>query len=208
MRIISGNLKGRKLIEPKDINTRPLKDLTKESIFNILEHSNLVRTKINNSKVLDLFAGTGSFGLECLSRGSSNVTFIENYPDASDVLKKNIEKFNCKDKSIVINEDILNDDIVTKLVDKKFDIIFLDPPYKTENFINVLNKIINIKILNKNGVIIIHRSKKTLENLPKKFQIIQIKTYGISKIIFGTNLLWLFFLFLFLLILQTVGRMD
>ena len=208
MRIISGNLKGRKLIEPKDKNTRPLKDLTKESIFNILEHSNLVRTKINNSKVLDLFAGTGSFGLECLSRGSSNVTFIENYPDASDVLKKNIEKFNCKDKSIVINEDILNDDIVTKLVDKKFDIIFLDPPYKTENFINVLNKIINIKILNKNGVIIIHRSKKTLENLPKKFQIIQIKTYGISKIIFGTNLLWLFFLFLFLLILQTVGRMD
>ncbi|MFL2898143.1 MAG: 16S rRNA (guanine(966)-N(2))-methyltransferase RsmD [Candidatus Pelagibacter sp.] len=185
MRIISGNLKGRKLIEPKNKNTRPLKDLTKESIFNIIEHSNLVRTKINNSKVLDLFAGTGSFGLECISRGSSNVTFVENYPDASDVLKKNIEKFNCEDKSIIINEDIINDDIETKLVDKKFDIIFLDPPYKTCNFINVLNKIINIKILNKNGIMIIHRSKKTLENLPKKFQIIQIKTYGISKIIFG-----------------------
>ena len=67
----------------------------------------------------------------------------------------------------------------------KFDIIFLDPPYKTENFINVLNKIIDIKLLNKNGIIIIHRSKKTVESLPKNFQIIQIKTYGISKIIFG-----------------------
>ena len=114
MRIISGNFKGRKLIEPIDKKTRPLKDLTKESIFNILEHSNLVKTKINNSKVLDLFAGTGSFGLECISRGSSNVTFVENYPDASDVLKKNIEKFNCEDKSIVINEDITNDDIETR----------------------------------------------------------------------------------------------
>ena len=69
--------------------------------------------------------------------------------------------------------------------DKKFDIIFLDPPYKTENFINLLNKIIDIKLLNKNGIIIIHRSKKTLESLPKNFQIVQIKTYGISKIIFG-----------------------
>ena len=185
MRIISGNFKGRKLIEPVDKKTRPLKDLTKESIFNILEHSNLVKTKLNNSKVLDLFAGTGSFGLECISRGSSNVTFVENYPDASDVLKKNIEKFNCEDKSIVINEDITNDDIETRLIDKKFDIIFLDPPYKTENFINLLNKIINIKLLSKNGIMIIHRSKKTLENLPKNFHIIQIKTYGISKIIFG-----------------------
>ncbi len=185
MRIISGNFKGRKLIEPVDKKTRPLKDLTKESIFNILEHSNLVKTKINNSKVLDLFAGTGSFGLECISRGSSNVTFVENYPDASDVLKKNIEKFNCEDKSIVINEDITNDDIETRLIDKKFDIIFLDPPYKTENFINLLNKIIDIKLLNKNGIIIIHRSKKIVEILPKNFQIIQIKTYGISKIIFG-----------------------
>ena len=185
MRIISGNFKGRKLIEPIDKKTRPLKDITKESKFNIQEHSNLVKTKINNSKVLDLFAGTGSFGLECISRGSSNVTFVENYPDASNVLKKNIEKFNCEDKSIVINEDVSNGDIETKLIDKKFDIIFLDPPYKTENFINVLNKIIDIKLLNKNGIIIIHRSKKTVESLPKNFQIIQIKTYGISKIIFG-----------------------
>ena len=100
-------------------------------------------------------------------------------------LKKNIEKFNCEDKSIVINEDVSNGDIEKKLIDKKFDIIFLDPPYKTENFINVLNKIIDIKLLNKNGIIIIHRSKKTVESLPKNFQIIQIKTYGISKIIFG-----------------------
>ena len=185
MRIISGYLKGRKLIEPKNKNTRPLRDLTKESIFNILEHSNLIKTKINESIVLDLFAGSGSFGLECISRGSNKVTFVENYPDATDVLKKNIDKFNCKDKTIIINENIFSNSVEKKLIHKKFDIIFLDPPYKIENFITILNNIINIKILHKKGIIIIHRSKKTQESLPKTFKTIQVKTYGISKIIFG-----------------------
>ena len=75
MRIISGNTKGKKILEPKDLNTRPLKDLTKESIFNILTHSNKCRINLEDSNILDLFAGVGSFGLECLSRGSSYVTF-------------------------------------------------------------------------------------------------------------------------------------
>ena len=68
MRIISGNFKGKKILEPKDRATRPLKDLAKESIFNILIHSKKFNVEILNSKVLDLFSGVGSFGLECLSR--------------------------------------------------------------------------------------------------------------------------------------------
>ena len=79
MRIISGKSKGKKIFDPKDINTRPLKDLTKESIFNIIIHSNKLNLELENSNVLDLFSGVGSFGLECLSRGSKNVTFVENY---------------------------------------------------------------------------------------------------------------------------------
>ena len=79
MRIISGIFKGKKIIEPKDINTRPLKDLTKESIFNIISHSNKFRLELSNVRVLDLFSGTGSFGIECLSRGFKEVVFIENY---------------------------------------------------------------------------------------------------------------------------------
>ena len=161
MRIISGNFKGRKLIEPIDKKTRPLKDLTKESIFNILEHSNLVKTKINNSKVLDLFAGTGSFGLECISRGSSNVTFVENYPDASDVLRKNIKKLNCEDKSIVINVDILNDEIEEKFIDKKFDIIFADPPYGKFDYLELFPLVENK--LSKDGIFC-YESKKTKLN--------------------------------------------
>ena len=79
MRIISGNFKGKKLFIPEDENTRPLKDNVKESIFNILEHSKLISYSLNNSKILDLFSGVGSFGLECISRKSSHVTFFENY---------------------------------------------------------------------------------------------------------------------------------
>ena len=79
MRIISGLNKGKKLIMPNDKVTRPLKDMAKESIFNILAHSKYINFRIKDSKVLDLFSGIGSFGLECISRGSKFVFFLENY---------------------------------------------------------------------------------------------------------------------------------
>ena len=88
MRIISGILKGKKINEPKDIRTRPLKDLTKESIFNIIAHSNKFKVNLNNANVLDLFSGVGSFGIECLSRGAKKVVFIENYNGVLPILKK------------------------------------------------------------------------------------------------------------------------
>ena len=81
MRIISGNLRGKKILQPKDKYTRPLKDLTKESIFNIMEHSNLLKFSFEKSRVLDLFSGVGSFGLECISRGAKKVIFFENYSE-------------------------------------------------------------------------------------------------------------------------------
>ena len=90
MRIISGKFKGKKLFLPKDKNTRPLKDLVKESIFNIINHSPKLLIDIQNSTILDLFSGVGSFGLECLSRGSKHVTFFENYNGVLPILKKNL----------------------------------------------------------------------------------------------------------------------
>ena len=79
MRIISGNFKGKKLLIPNDNLTRPLRDTVKESIFNILEHSNLIKIQLYDSRILDLFSGIGSFGLECISRYSKHVTFFENH---------------------------------------------------------------------------------------------------------------------------------
>ena len=98
MRIIAGNLKGSILYMPKDKNTRPLKDMTKESIFNLLSHSNKILLELKQSNVLDLYAGTGSFGLECLSRQARSVCFVEKKKDVIEILEKNIEKLKVKKK--------------------------------------------------------------------------------------------------------------
>ena len=185
MRIISGYLKGRKISLPKDKFTRPLKDLTKESIFNIIQHSNLVKFNLEKSKILDLFSGVGSFGLECISRGAQKVIFCENYTPAIKILNKNILDFGCKKKTEVITKDIFNIKNLEQFYNKKFDLIYLDPPYKEEKLSNLLNDIFSLKLLNNKGIIIIHRQNKEKQDYPKKLNILKIKTYGISKIIFG-----------------------
>ncbi len=183
MRIISGDFKGKKILEPKDISTRPLKDLTKESIFNILNHSNKIKTNLKISNVLDLFSGVGSFGLECLSRGVKYVTFVENYHGVLPILKENLLRLKSLENYEIIKRDINADNFFFEL-NRKFDIIFLDPPYKDKNIKNILENINDKQILNKNGVIIIHRHKNAKDLLPENFKIIEEKKYGLSKIIF------------------------
>ena len=186
MRIIAGTSKGKKILQPKDQLTRPLKDLTKESIFNIIMHSNKFETKIEGSKILDLFSGVGSFGLECLSRGALNAVFVESYKEVLDILKKNIENLNYVNSSTIIEKDIY-DSLDLKTL-KKFDIIFIDAPYKEKRVDMLLQKIFNAKILNNKSIIIIHRHKKENENFIDNFNIIEEKIYGISKVIFGNFL--------------------
>jgi|TARA_B110000967_G_C18652999_1_gene444325 16S rRNA (guanine966-N2)-methyltransferase len=184
MRIISGNFKGKKILEPRDNTTRPLKDLTKESIFNIILHSNKFNIKLENSNILDLFSGVGSFGLECLSRGSYFLTFVENYKQVLTVLKKNILNLNYQDKSLIIEKNIFTN-FNFNLLENKFDIIFMDPPYKEEKISILLNKINDANVLKSEGIIIIHRHKREKDEFPKEFNILEVKTYGMSKIIFG-----------------------
>ena len=184
MRIISGGSKGKKILDPKDLNTRPLKDLTKESIFNILIHSNKFNIILQNSNVLDLFSGVGSFGLECLSRGAQHVTFVENYDNVLLILKKNILNLGYQESSTIIENNIVNN-LSFQTLKKKFDIIFLDPPYKEKELPSVLNDIIKSNILNDQGIIVVHRHRKEEDKFPEKFNIIEEKTYGISKVIFG-----------------------
>ena len=174
MRIISGSLKGKKISIPKDDKTRPLKDMVKESIFNILQHSNEINFKIENSVILDLFSGSGSFGLECISRGAKYVVFNENYKKAIEILERNIKTLNCEDKCEVIKEDCFN--YLNKL-NLSVDIIFMDPPFKEFKINDLIDTLYLKKILKKNGIIIIHRNKKTIEKLSTKLNIIDIRHY-------------------------------
>ena len=183
MRIIGGNFKGKKILNPKDKETRPLKDLTKESIFNVLKHSNKFSINIENSTILDLFSGVGSFGLECLSRGAKYVTFIENYNGVLPILKKNLSNLETEAKYQIINENILNKIDFKKII-KKCDIIFLDPPYREKKLPVIIDQISKDKILSNDGIIIIHRHKKEEDQFTKKLRIVVEKKYGISKILF------------------------
>ncbi len=182
MRIISGLFKGKKILEPKDIKTRPLKDLVKESIFNIITHSNKFKIDLNESSILDLFSGVGSFGIECLSRNVKKVTFIENYIGVLPILKKNLSNLKSINNYEIIDKDIYNENIFFNL-NNKFDIVFLDPPYEDKNLDKLIFKIKKFDILNKNGIIILHRHKNEKLIFPSNFKIIEEKKYGISKII-------------------------
>ena len=184
MRIIGGAFKGKKLFLPIDKMTRPLKDLVKESIFNLIKHSKKINIDIEKSKILDLFAGSGSFGLECLSRNASKIVFLENYPQALKVLEKNISLFP-NDKCEVYNSNCFNFLSSDNILKDKFDIIFLDPPYKELKINQIIENILSKNLLNSNGFIIIHRHKKDAIKISQKLKIFETRLYGISKVYFG-----------------------
>tara|TARA_B100001121_G_scaffold106020_1_gene93745 strand:+ start:120 stop:686 length:567 start_codon:yes stop_codon:yes gene_type:complete len=187
MRIISGKFKGKKLFLPQDKSTRPLKDLVKESIFNLLAHSTQIKKKIEDALVLDLFSGSGSFGLECISRGSQNVYFFENHSLAIKVLKKNVLSLNTMNNYKIIEKDCFDYFDSKNILNVRFDIIFIDPPYKETKINKLIENIIEKKILNKKGIIIIHRHKKDKLEITKKIKILDIRNYGISKVYFGNK---------------------
>ena len=184
MRVISGNLKGKIIQNPTDKNTRPLRDMVRESIFNILEHSKNQKIEFKNGIVLDLFSGSGSFGIECLSRGVKKVYFIENYKPSLKILKKNLDDLNLYQNSVIIEKNVY--EISSKNVDdKKIDLIYLDPPFKDKNINKLLERIKNFKLAQSNTMIMIHRNKKYTDEFIKEFKIFRVQTYGVSKIIFG-----------------------
>ena len=185
MRIIAGNFKGKKIYFPADKKTRPLRDLVKESIFNLIEHSNKLNVKISNANILDLFSGSGSFGLECISRGANKVTFVENYKGILNILKRNIDSISADGNYEIIEEDcftVFESEIFFKV---KFDIIFIDPPYKEKKINFLLNKISKYNFLKEDGLVVLHRHKKDNIEISDTFNVFDQRSYGISKIIIG-----------------------
>ena len=185
MRIIAGKLKGFSLNMPKNKNTRPLKDRIRESIFNLLTHSKKNFLQLEQSNVLDLYSGVGSFGLECISREAGKVCFIEKRKDVVQILEKNIEKLKVKNKIKIFLNDIFKLINKKNIFESKFDLIFCDPPFEDRNIEKLIELIFDEKLFSKNGIIILHRNKVVKEKLPNCIKIIEERTYGISKIIFG-----------------------
>ena len=178
-------MKGTGLHITKNKNTRPLKDLVRESVFNLLKHSSKISFKFEKSNILDLYAGTGSFGLECISRNAENVFFIENEKEAIQTLEKNIKKLKIRKKAKIFFDDVFKLIKEKNINQIKFDLIFCDPPFKLIKIEQLIELIFSGNLLNKNGIIILHRNRETKENFPYYFKVIDERIYGISKIIFG-----------------------
>ena len=140
---------------------------------------------MEDSSILDLFSGSGSFGIECLSRGSKIVYFFENYFEAIKILEKNLSLLKNEKNFKIFKSDCFEFFNSYQKINKKFDFIFLDPPFKEKKINELIEKIIENKILNAGGIIIIHRHKKDKMEITDKIKIFDIRNYGLSRVYFA-----------------------
>ncbi len=144
MRVISGTARGRRLLQPEDGAVRPTTDMVKESLFNIIQF------QLEGTSVLDLFSGTGQLGVEALSRGALSAVFVDRSDKALKLVRANLSHTGFGERGEVYREDAL----AFLKRGRKFDIIFLDPPYESALAEKALEIINTFDILNENGIII------------------------------------------------------
>ena len=171
MRIISGKARGTKLYTLEGTETRPTLDRVKESLFNIINN------RIYASTVLDLFSGSGAIGLEFASRGAKKVILCDISKNATNIIQKNIEKTHLENIIKLYNIDFKK--MLEKIKNNKIDIIYLDPPYKTDYIKEAISLIKNNKILNDDGVIIAETDEP--EKIKKQLEEINIKNINQRK---------------------------
>ena len=177
MRIISGSLKGREVKGYDIIGTRPTMQRVKESLFATIQNH------IKDSIVLDLFSGTGNYGIEAISNGSKEVYFNDNNSICTKVIKDNLDNFKVTNNYQILNLDYMKCLEYLSKNNLKFDLIFLDPPYKEDYFDNILSFIDDNKLLNDNGLIICELLNNNLTNNYHNFTIWKEKKYGDKKVI-------------------------
>ena len=176
MRVITGTARGRKLKTPENYDIRPTTDNVKESVFNIIQFD------IEGRRVLDLFAGTGQLGIECLSRGASSAVFVDQSREAVKIVKENLKA--CGLSGTVVQSDALS----FLRTCGKFDIIFVDPPYDSDLYESVLNTVNSIDILSDGGIIICEsRRERALPEMTAPYKKRREYTYGKVKLCIYTK---------------------
>lgn len=165
------------------MNTRPTSSKLRETIFNMLIHSPKLNLNLEKIKVLDIFSGSGAFGLESLSRGCRNCIFIDNSIESIKTINKNIEILKEEKNSKVIKTD------ASKPIKNKLDInlCFLDPPYEIENISEIIKNWSLSGWIDKNAIYILEKRKKNYFKLPNGFKLIDSRKVGISEVLFLKN---------------------
>ena len=170
IKIIAGNLKGRKLVSINHANNnilRPTQAIVRKSIMDSIRF-------FTNRKVLDLFSGVGTLGIEAMSRGAKEVTFVDNNYKIINILKKNIDKCNLTNDSTIIKSDVISH---LENENQLYDIIFADPPYGSYPFKDIFPKILTL--LNNNGIFCYESNKQNIDFDDN----IRIKYYGNTQIV-------------------------
>jgi len=178
LRVISGVARGTKLETLEGIDTRPTLDRVKEALFSIIQ------MHIYEAEVLDLFSGSGALAIESISRGAKRAVVSDNSRKAIQIIKANIAKTHFEEEIEVINKDYKK--ALEDVKKQKFDIIFLDPPYKTELGTNAIEIIVENGNLKEDGIIVFETDREDIEidNINKQIEVIDIRRYGRVKLIF------------------------
>ena len=179
MRIIGGTARGTKLYTLNGENTRPTLDRVKESLFNIIQN------EIIDANVLDLFSGSGAIGLEAVSRGARKSILCDKEKQAIEIIRKNVQKTHMEQKVEIYNLDFKK--ILKEKIKEKQDIIFLDPPYKTDYIAQALELIYEEQLIDAQSIIIIEtdEEEKIIKNVDnEKFEIYDKRKYGRAYLIF------------------------
>lgn len=171
MRIIAGKFRGRILESVNDRSVRPTTDRAKQTIFDILAN----RIDFDGLEVLDLFAGSGSLGLEAISRGAKSVTFIDKSRKSLDVIEKNIATLKCESQCSVYQADVF---WYLKNMKRMYDLIFTDPPYKLENIGTLPNAIYDSGVIHNGSFVVMEHSRESIIDLnEQKYEILK-KSFG------------------------------
>ncbi|HVN47478.1 MAG TPA: 16S rRNA (guanine(966)-N(2))-methyltransferase RsmD [Bacteroidota bacterium] len=176
MRIIAGEYRGRKLFALDDLSIRPTTDRAKQTIFDILTN----RVIFEGTEVLDLFSGTGSLGLEAISRGATSVTFIEKSPRSIFVLNKNIEALKCEQRCTVHQADVF---WYLKNAHRSFDLVFADPPYKLETIGTLPNAIYDSGAVRNGTYVVMEHSRDSAVALNETNYEILKKPFGQTTVL-------------------------
>lgn len=178
MRIISGKARGTKLYALAGNNTRPTLDRVKESLFNIIQD------RIVDSVFLDLFAGSGSIGLEAISRGAQKAILCDSSKEAINIIRKNVCKTHFENKIEIYNLDF--QDLLKTKIENEIDIAYIDPPYEKDFAINAINILLYKKLLHENSIVIVETDRHELiEQLYSlEIEILDIRKYGRANLIF------------------------
>ena len=172
MRVISGTARGKKLNTLSGLNTRPTLDRVKEAVFSINQFD------LEDKNVLDLFSGSGALAIEALSRGAKNAVMCDNSYEAIKIIKQNVKETRLIDKVEIINKDYAEALKKLNKENKKFDIIFLDPPYKTDYIEKSLELISKYDLLNDNGLIICESDNLDRIVYNDMYKAVKDKKYG------------------------------